>query len=343
MSTRRSTQPTRWCGGRAPLLRGVRHSRALRYRGSGARRDTASCSRALASRGWRRRSPTTAHFGPARRTDRPRGLGASDARRARSRTRGQSPLALQHRLRLGGPAHAAAVPRAGRRAPPDRRARRRDPRARADGLRARPLPRPSLRAARVGSDDRLSPHARLLRDDRAGALARVVATSVVESRLRPPRRDDHRGWLAPRPRAARGPQGMGSSSLSSSPCSVPSWSQRSPDAAKARTGTLAAVWCGITGGLAVFVVWVIATYAQAGGPYDAGLVRDFHASSASDLTTYAVSDDLGSGLVLLLAGSDGDCRPRLGGGSRNRSHPTSLTRPRASAITPLRLLAPERR
>jgi hypothetical protein len=67
-----------------------------------------------------------------------------------------------------------------------------------------------------------------------------------------------------------------------------------------RTGTLAALWCGITGGLAVFVVWVIATYAQAGGPYDVGLVRDFHASSASDLTTYAVSDDLGSGLVLLL-------------------------------------------
>ena len=67
-----------------------------------------------------------------------------------------------------------------------------------------------------------------------------------------------------------------------------------------RTGSLAALWSGIVGGLAVFIVWVTVTYANAGGPYDAGLVRDFHKSGAHDLATYAVSDNLGSGLVLLL-------------------------------------------
>jgi hypothetical protein len=67
-----------------------------------------------------------------------------------------------------------------------------------------------------------------------------------------------------------------------------------------RTGTLAALWSGLVGGLTVFIVWVTVTYTNAGGPYDAGLVRDFHKSSAHDLVTYAVSDNLGSGLVLLL-------------------------------------------
>jgi hypothetical protein len=66
------------------------------------------------------------------------------------------------------------------------------------------------------------------------------------------------------------------------------------------TGTLAALWAGLVGGLTVFIVWVSVTYADAGGPYDAGLVRDFHKSGSPDLTTYAVSDNLGSGLVLLL-------------------------------------------
>jgi hypothetical protein len=67
-----------------------------------------------------------------------------------------------------------------------------------------------------------------------------------------------------------------------------------------RTGTLAALWSGLVGGLTVFIVWVTVTYTNAGGPYDAGLVRDFHKSGAHDLATYAVSDNLGSGLVLLL-------------------------------------------
>ena len=67
-----------------------------------------------------------------------------------------------------------------------------------------------------------------------------------------------------------------------------------------RIGTLTALWSGLVAGLTVFIVWATVTYANAGGPYDAGLLKDFHSSGAHDLPTYAVSDDLGSGLVLLL-------------------------------------------
>jgi hypothetical protein len=67
-----------------------------------------------------------------------------------------------------------------------------------------------------------------------------------------------------------------------------------------QTGTLAALWTGLVGGLTVFIAWVTMTYMNAGGAYDAGLVRDFHKSGAHDFATYAVSDDLGSGLVLLV-------------------------------------------
>lgn len=68
----------------------------------------------------------------------------------------------------------------------------------------------------------------------------------------------------------------------------------------AKAATHAALWSGIVGGLVVFVVWVSAAYLRDGRPYDAGLVRDFRTSGAHDLATYAVSDDLGSALVLLL-------------------------------------------
>ena len=71
-------------------------------------------------------------------------------------------------------------------------------------------------------------------------------------------------------------------------------------AGDSHTGTLAALWSGLVGGLTVFIVWVTVTYTNAGGPYDSGLVTDFHRSGAPDLATYAVSDNLGSGLVLLL-------------------------------------------
>ncbi len=71
----------------------------------------------------------------------------------------------------------------------------------------------------------------------------------------------------------------------------------SPDA---KTGTRAALWSGIVAGLLTFIVWVTTTYLHDGRPYDPGLIRDFHNSHSPNLTTYAVSDNLGSGLVLLL-------------------------------------------
>lgn len=67
-----------------------------------------------------------------------------------------------------------------------------------------------------------------------------------------------------------------------------------------RTGNLTALWSGLVAGLTVFIVWTAVTYADAGGPYDSGLVNDFQNSGAHDLPTYAISDNLGSGLVLLL-------------------------------------------
>jgi hypothetical protein len=65
-------------------------------------------------------------------------------------------------------------------------------------------------------------------------------------------------------------------------------------------GTRAALWSGIVGGLIAFIVWMTATYVRHGRPYDAGLLRDFHHSGSSDLATYAVGNDFGNGLVLLV-------------------------------------------
>jgi hypothetical protein len=62
----------------------------------------------------------------------------------------------------------------------------------------------------------------------------------------------------------------------------------------------AALWSGMIGALLAFIVWVTATYASDGRPYDAQLVRDFHASGAHDLATYAVGDDLGAAVGLLV-------------------------------------------
>jgi hypothetical protein len=67
-----------------------------------------------------------------------------------------------------------------------------------------------------------------------------------------------------------------------------------------RIGNFTALWSGLVAGLTVFIVWTTVTYANAGRPYDSGLVSDFRKSGAHDLATYAISDDLGSGLVLLL-------------------------------------------
>jgi hypothetical protein len=65
-------------------------------------------------------------------------------------------------------------------------------------------------------------------------------------------------------------------------------------------GALASVWTATVGGLLVFAVWVTSTYLEDGRPYDAGLVHDFRRSGAHDLATFAVSDNLGSGLMLLV-------------------------------------------
>jgi hypothetical protein len=56
----------------------------------------------------------------------------------------------------------------------------------------------------------------------------------------------------------------------------------------------------LVSGLILFLLWAGQTVLLAGRPYDAGLVRDFRASTAPDLATYAVSDNLGSGMMLLL-------------------------------------------
>jgi hypothetical protein len=82
------------------------------------------------------------------------------------------------------------------------------------------------------------------------------------------------------------------------PASVALLAARANRDAKAATG--AALWSGLVGGLLVFIVWVTVTYARAGRPYDAQLLRDFHASGSHDLAAYAVADDLGAGLVMLM-------------------------------------------
>jgi hypothetical protein len=68
----------------------------------------------------------------------------------------------------------------------------------------------------------------------------------------------------------------------------------------ARAATGAALWSGLVGGLLVFLVWVAETYARDGGPYDAQLLRDFRRSGSHDLVAYAVSDNVGAAIGLLV-------------------------------------------
>ncbi len=56
----------------------------------------------------------------------------------------------------------------------------------------------------------------------------------------------------------------------------------------------------LVAGFGLFLLWAGQTVLFAGRPYDAGMVRDFRASAAPDLATYAVNDSLGSGMMLLL-------------------------------------------
>ena len=61
-----------------------------------------------------------------------------------------------------------------------------------------------------------------------------------------------------------------------------------------------AVLAGLMSGLVVFLVWSGETILTGGRPYDVGQVRDFHSSGGADLATFAVSDNLGTAMVLLV-------------------------------------------
>jgi hypothetical protein len=67
-----------------------------------------------------------------------------------------------------------------------------------------------------------------------------------------------------------------------------------------RAGMDAALWSGMVGALLAFAVWVSATYASDGRPYDAQMLRDFRHSGAHDLAAYAVGDTLGGAVGLLV-------------------------------------------
>jgi hypothetical protein len=56
----------------------------------------------------------------------------------------------------------------------------------------------------------------------------------------------------------------------------------------------------LAAGLSLFLVYASDILLTAGGPYDAGQVRDFPGSGLPNLATYAVSDNLGSAMMLLL-------------------------------------------
>jgi hypothetical protein len=77
-------------------------------------------------------------------------------------------------------------------------------------------------------------------------------------------------------------------------------------AAAARRTTTAAVrqqvvlFSALVAGLVLFLAYAGDTLLTAGGPYDAGQIRDFPGSGLPDLATYAVSDNLGSAMMLLL-------------------------------------------
>lgn len=56
----------------------------------------------------------------------------------------------------------------------------------------------------------------------------------------------------------------------------------------------------VVGALAVFLVLVTDTMVTGGRPYDAGQLQDFATSGYPDLSSYAVSDNLGTAMVVLL-------------------------------------------
>lgn len=82
------------------------------------------------------------------------------------------------------------------------------------------------------------------------------------------------------------------------PLAVAGLAARTSGNARAATG--AALWSGLIGALLVFIIWVATTYARDGRPYDAQLLRDYHRSGSHDLVAYAVADNIGGALELLV-------------------------------------------
>jgi hypothetical protein len=61
-----------------------------------------------------------------------------------------------------------------------------------------------------------------------------------------------------------------------------------------------ALFSALVAGLVVFLAYAGDTLLTAGGRYDAGQLRDFPGSGVADLATYAVNDNLGTAMMLLL-------------------------------------------
>jgi hypothetical protein len=68
-------------------------------------------------------------------------------------------------------------------------------------------------------------------------------------------------------------------------------------------GRRSALLSAIVTGLALFLALAGVALATAGGPYDPGQLRDFPGSRFPDIATYAVSDNLGTAMSLLLLAS----------------------------------------
>jgi hypothetical protein len=68
----------------------------------------------------------------------------------------------------------------------------------------------------------------------------------------------------------------------------------------AAAGRQAALLSAVIAGLMLFLALAAVTFITARGPYDAGQLQDFPTSGYPDLASYAVSDNLGTGMALLL-------------------------------------------
>jgi len=76
------------------------------------------------------------------------------------------------------------------------------------------------------------------------------------------------------------------------------WAARS--ASSPETGFQCAGLASLLAGITLFLLWAGEALIFAGRPYDAGMLRDFRSSGVPDLATYAVSDSLGTGMMLML-------------------------------------------